>query len=74
MKLAKRVSDIAESVTLNITSKAKKMVKEGIDVVNLAAGDPDFDTPNPIKTANATPSDEICPSARSTNTIPRPTT
>ena len=51
MKLAKRVSDIAESVTLNITSKAKKMVKEGIDVVNLAAGEPDFDTPSHIKTA-----------------------
>ena len=51
MKLAKRVSDIAESVTLNITSKAKKMVKEGIDVVSLAAGEPDFDTPSHIKTA-----------------------
>ena len=51
MKLTKRVSDIAESVTLNITSKARKMVKEGIDVVNLAAGEPDFDTPSHIKTA-----------------------
>lgn len=51
MKLAKRVSDIAESVTLQITSKAKKMVKEGIDVVNFAAGEPDFDTPMHIKAA-----------------------
>ncbi|MDD3905148.1 MAG: pyridoxal phosphate-dependent aminotransferase [Candidatus Omnitrophica bacterium] len=51
MKLAKRVSDIAESVTLQITSKAKKMVKEGIDVVNFAAGEPDFDTPAHIKAA-----------------------
>ena len=32
MKLAKRVSDIAESVTLEITSRAKKMAKE-IDLV-----------------------------------------
>lgn len=51
MKLAKRVSDIGESVTLDITSKAKKMVKEGIDVVNFAAGEPDFDTPEHIKQA-----------------------
>lgn len=51
MKLAKRVSDIGESVTLQITSKAKKMAREGIDVVNFAAGEPDFDTPNHIKQA-----------------------
>ena len=51
MKLAKRVADIGESVTLQITSKAKKMAKEGIDVVNFAAGEPDFDTPDFIKQA-----------------------
>ncbi len=51
MKLADRVSGIAESVTLGITSRAKKMVKEGIDVVSFAAGEPDFDTPIHIKDA-----------------------
>jgi len=51
MKLSRRVSDIGESVTLGITSKAKKMVKEGIDVVSFAAGEPDFDTPEFIKQA-----------------------
>ncbi|MFA6142434.1 MAG: pyridoxal phosphate-dependent aminotransferase [Candidatus Omnitrophota bacterium] len=51
MKLANRVSDIAASVTLEITSRAKKMVKEGIDVVSFAAGEPDFDTPVHIKQA-----------------------
>jgi len=51
MKIAKRVSDISESVTLEITSKAKKMAREGIDVVNFAAGEPDFDTPAHIKEA-----------------------
>lgn len=49
MKLAKRVSGIAESVTLGITSKAKKMAREGVDVVNFAGGEPDFDTPGHIK-------------------------
>jgi aspartate aminotransferase len=51
MKLAHRVADIGESVTLEITSKAKKMAKEGIDVVNFGAGEPDFDTPDFIKQA-----------------------
>lgn len=51
MRLAKRVSGIDESVTLDITSKAKKMIKEGVDVVNFAAGEPDFDTPSHIKAA-----------------------
>src|SRR3989338_1814947 len=51
MRLAKRVADIGESVTLGITSKAKQMAKEGIDVVNFAAGEPDFDPPVHIKQA-----------------------
>jgi len=51
MKLAGRVSDISESVTLEIGARAKKMVKDGIDVVSLAAGEPDFDTPDHIKQA-----------------------
>ena len=51
MRLANRVSGISESVTLEITSKAKKMAKEGIDVVSFAAGEPDFDTPKHIKDA-----------------------
>ena len=50
-RLAGRVSGIDESVTLEITSKAKKMAKEGIDVVSFAAGEPDFDTPKHIKDA-----------------------
>ena len=51
MRLAQRVSGIDESVTLEITSKAKKMAKDGIDVVSFAAGEPDFDTPKHIKEA-----------------------
>ena len=49
MKFAKRVSEIAPSATLDITAKAKKMAKDGIDVVNFGAGEPDFDTPEHIK-------------------------
>lgn len=49
MGLAKRARDIAPSATLDITAKAKRMAKEGIDIVNLGAGEPDFDTPSHIK-------------------------
>lgn len=51
MRTSKRTLGIDESVTLEITSKAKKMAKDGIDVVSFAAGEPDFDTPLHIKQA-----------------------
>jgi aspartate aminotransferase len=49
--LAKRLEKINPSSTLTITSKAKKLKSEGYDVINLAAGEPDFDTPDFIKGA-----------------------
>ena len=49
MKISKRVKDIAESMTLALTAKAKQMKKSGIDVVGFGAGEPDFDTPDHIK-------------------------
>ncbi len=49
MKLAKRVGRIQPSPTLAITSKAKAMKAQGIDVVGFGAGEPDFDTPVHIK-------------------------
>ncbi len=48
-RLAARVQGIGESVTLQISARAKKMKAEGIDVVGFAAGEPDFDTPDHIK-------------------------
>jgi len=51
MKLADRVANISESVTLGLTAKAKKLAKEGIDLVSFTAGEPDFDTPKNIKNA-----------------------
>ncbi|UPM55994.1 pyridoxal phosphate-dependent aminotransferase [Gottfriedia acidiceleris] len=45
MKLAKRVSALTPSTTLAITAKAKEMKDQGIDVIGLGAGEPDFNTP-----------------------------
>jgi len=49
--LAERVKNISASTTLGLNAKAKELAAKGIDVVNLAAGEPDFDTPENIKKA-----------------------
>ena len=51
MQLSSRVLAIKESPTLAITAKAAKLKAEGRDVIALAAGEPDFDTPDHIKAA-----------------------
>jgi len=48
-RLAERLKKINPSATLAITSKAKKLKSAGYDIVNFAAGEPDFDTPDFIK-------------------------
>ncbi|MCK9614536.1 MAG: pyridoxal phosphate-dependent aminotransferase [Candidatus Omnitrophica bacterium] len=47
--ISSRVSALSSSSTLKITALTKKLKKEGKDVVNFAAGEPDFDTPSFIK-------------------------
>ena len=49
--LSRRVLSIKESPTLAITAKAAKYKAEGRPVIGLAAGEPDFDTPQHIKDA-----------------------
>ncbi|MCH5163146.1 MAG: pyridoxal phosphate-dependent aminotransferase [Clostridiales bacterium] len=48
MDIAKRAKQIAPSLTLEITARAKKMKADGIKVVSFAAGEPDFNTPEYI--------------------------
>ena len=49
--LSQRVLAIKESPTLAITAKAAKYKVEGRPIIGLAAGEPDFDTPQHIKAA-----------------------
>lgn len=49
--LSARVQAIKESPTLAITAKAGKYKAEGRPIIGLAAGEPDFDTPQHIKDA-----------------------
>ncbi|MGE0470136.1 MAG: pyridoxal phosphate-dependent aminotransferase [Nitrospira sp.] len=51
MKLAARVSRIAPSPTLAMAANAKAMAAQGVDVIDFSAGEPDFDTPEPVKAA-----------------------
>jgi len=51
MKLSSRVLAVKPSVTLEIAAKAKAMKAQGIDVISLSAGEPDFDKPAFIKDA-----------------------
>jgi aspartate aminotransferase len=49
--LSEKVAGIAPSATIEISNRAKKMQREGIDVISLSIGEPDFDTPKHIKDA-----------------------
>ncbi len=49
--LSEKVAAIAPSATIEISNAAKRMVKEGLDVISLSIGEPDFDTPGHITDA-----------------------
>jgi len=49
--ISEKVQRIGASPTLKISAKAKAMKAEGIDVVDLSVGEPDFPTPEHIKEA-----------------------
>lgn len=51
MKLSQVASAIKPSATLAVSGKAKEMRAAGINVINLSAGEPDFDTPERISAA-----------------------
>ncbi|MDG1436343.1 MAG: pyridoxal phosphate-dependent aminotransferase [Rickettsiaceae bacterium] len=49
--IAKRLQSIKPSPTLSVTAKAQELSSQGINIISLAAGEPDFDTPENIKNA-----------------------
>jgi len=48
-KLSSRVNNMAESATLLMSKLARELRGEGHDVISLSLGEPDFDTPDHIK-------------------------
>lgn len=51
MSLSPAVMNIKPSITLAVTARANAMKAQGIDVIPLSAGEPDFDTPTHIADA-----------------------
>lgn len=51
MKLSQRVTNLEPSVTLAATAKAKELKAQGLDVISLTVGEPDFTTPENIEQA-----------------------
>ncbi len=49
--LADALSRVKPSATIAVTQKARELKAKGRDVIGLGAGEPDFDTPDNIKTA-----------------------
>ncbi|MFH1771368.1 MAG: pyridoxal phosphate-dependent aminotransferase [Candidatus Omnitrophota bacterium] len=58
MEVNLSVASLDPSATLAITSLTKKLKSQGQDVVNFAAGEPDFDTPDFIKNSGKAAIDE----------------
>lgn len=51
MRFSDKAKSLEESLTLAISAKANELRKNGVDVINLAIGEPDFPTPDYIKKA-----------------------
>ncbi len=49
--LSKRVQQLQPSATLAMAKKARELKAKGYDVLSLSLGEPDFNTPQPIKNA-----------------------
>src|SRR5579872_4202261 len=50
-EIAQRISSISVSSTMKVAAEADKLRREGVDVVDFGAGEPDFPTPDNIKQA-----------------------
>ena len=50
-QLSNRLNRLAPSATLAMSQKSSEMKAQGIDVINMSVGEPDFNTPDHIKAA-----------------------
>ncbi len=49
--LSDRITRLSESEILAMTRRSRELISQGIDIINLSLGEPDFDTPRYIKDA-----------------------
>lgn len=50
-RISKRIQSLAASATLAMSQKSNELKAQGVDVINLSVGEPDFNTPAHIKEA-----------------------
>ena len=50
-QLSDRLNSLSPSATLAMSQKSSELKAQGVDVINLSVGEPDFDTPDHIKEA-----------------------
>ncbi|WP_099203203.1 pyridoxal phosphate-dependent aminotransferase [Miniphocaeibacter massiliensis] len=51
MEYSKNIESLSSSMTLAFSTKAKNLIANGVPIVDLTAGEPDFDTPEYIRKA-----------------------
>ena len=49
--LSKRLDGVSESATLKLNAAVQALKAQGVDVINLTAGEPDFNVPDAVKAA-----------------------
>lgn len=50
-RISQRIQSLAASATLAMSQKSNELKAQGVDVINLSVGEPDFNTPDHIKEA-----------------------
>ena len=48
-QLSDRLNSLSPSATLAMSQKSNELKAQGVDVINLSVGEPDFNTPDHIK-------------------------
>jgi len=51
MQLSERINNITEPQTIGMARIARELKEKGIDIISLSLGEPDFNTPDPVKLA-----------------------
>ena len=50
--ISDRVNRLSESATIAMARKARELKSQGIDIISLSLGEPDFNTPDFIKVSS----------------------
>ncbi len=49
--IARRADEIAPFIVMEVMERAREMERQGMDIIHLEVGEPDFDVPSAVKTA-----------------------